>query len=461
MVHSEEYKAKRLARKQRFMQQAKKNNVFKARRRNNFSRRPNYHNGPQNENSYEKAPKQDSTALRQRGFFQVLPTDDLPSVPECSHGPCLLFEKKNGPEVEETFFSCAIYRNQDEFCDFKLQYNKETGEIEVKEGEDSEKKKKKKKIFGYNRIPKALTEMKPTDTVLYCKDCINVFANKHECVCEPVEKETLAKPTNLLPPVSEQHGESQFFFSEETLGVIVRAVEKSKVDGILCIGAPRIFENIRARHPEKNVFLLDYDKRFAKFFPSKQYAQYSMLVDHFFDKNAEPKLMEFFQNSKSVLLITDPPFGVFMEPLLKTIEKMKQRFVTTGKEITSFYSMIVLPIYIRKYVLHDNFWMSDYRVTYVGHKLYQYPEKTIVRLFTNLPKNCIDLEKVDGYKFCESCDRYVTKNNIHCERCDACTSVEQGKWNHCDQCDKCVKPRYVHCAECERCHLYGRCIQKY
>ncbi|CAI2338565.1 unnamed protein product [Caenorhabditis sp. 36 PRJEB53466] len=122
--------------------------------------------------------------------------------------------------------------------------------------------------------------------------------------------------------------------------------------------------------------------------------------------------------------------------------------------------MIVLPIYIRKYVLHDNFWMSDYRVTYEGHKLYQYPEKTIVRLFTNLPSECIDLNDVSGYKFCELCDRCVTEKNVHCERCKSCTSVEQGKWNHCEQCDKCVKPRYVHCADCARCHLYGRCIQK-
>lgn len=89
-----------------------------------------------------------------------------------------------------------------------------------------------------------------------------------------------------------------------------------------------------------------------------------MLVDHFFDKNAEPKLLEFFQSSRSILLITDPPFGVFMEPLLKSIEKMKERFVATGKKAASFYSMIVLPIYIRKYVLHDNFWMSDYRVCF-------------------------------------------------------------------------------------------------
>ncbi|CAI2338577.1 unnamed protein product [Caenorhabditis sp. 36 PRJEB53466] len=237
------------------MLQAKKNNIFKARRRNNFSKNQNnnYKRHHQQYPARENQEKQDATALRQRGFFQVIPTDELPNVPSA---------------------------HTTEFCDFKLQYNKETGEIEEKEEE--EKKKKKKKVFGYNRIPKALSEMKPSDTILYCKECINVFPNKHECVCEPIEKEALSRPTTLLPPVSEQHGESQFFFSDESLGVILKAVEKSTMDGVLCIGAPRIFENVRALYPQKNVFLLDYDKRFAKFFPSKQYAQYSMLVDHFF-----------------------------------------------------------------------------------------------------------------------------------------------------------------------------------
>uniref|UniRef100_A0A8R1I519 Uncharacterized protein n=1 Tax=Caenorhabditis japonica TaxID=281687 RepID=A0A8R1I519_CAEJA len=386
MARSAEYAAKALERKKRFMAQAKKNNIFKARRRNNFAKRYPFNNqANQQQNQHQQ--KQDSKAFRQRGFFQVLPTDDIPQIPECSHGPCLLFKKnKNGLEAEETFFACAIYRNQADFCDFKRQYNVETGEINQLEGEgeEQEKKKKKKKIFGYNRIPKALSEMKPTDTVLYCKDCINVFPNKHECVCEPVERDVLARPTTILPPVDEQHGESQFFFSDESLNVILKAVEKSKSDGVLCIGAPRIFENVRALFPEKN-------------------------------------------SKKKLHALSFPYFF--------------------GCVSTRHYNS-------------ENTVFQHLQVTYEGHKLYRYSEKTIVRLFTNLPFECIDLKDVSGYKFCNVCDRYVTERNVHCERCDSCTSVEQGKWNHCELCDKCVKPRYVHCAQCARCHLYGRCIQK-
>ncbi|CAI5443624.1 unnamed protein product [Caenorhabditis angaria] len=133
---------------------------------------------------------------------------------------------------------------------------------------------------------------------------------------------------------------------------------------------------------------------------------------------------EFFEKSTKVILIVDPPFGVFMEPLLKSIDKMKDRFEKTGKVRSNFYSMIILPIFIRKYVLHDEFWMSDYRVTYSNHKLYSYPEKTIVRIFTNLPKPTMNLKFLaPDYKYCAPCQKWVTKSNDHCEKCENCTNV--------------------------------------
>ncbi|CAI5443586.1 unnamed protein product [Caenorhabditis angaria] len=463
MVHAEEYKKKALDRKLRFQNQKKKNNIFKARRANNTKKR--FYPYPQQQQ--QKPAENGPATLRKRGFFKILPADDLAKVPKCDHGPCLLFEKKDEGKPDEVYFACAVYRNKAELCDFRKNFDKETREFiedEAEAGnsaeneEDVKKKKKKKTIFGYNQIPKSLASFSPQDTVLYCEHCINVFANKHACVCAEIDRQKLSYPTQILPPLDEQNGESQFFFSQESLDVIVSTIENSGVDGVLCLGAPRIFETVRAKNPTKNVFMLDYDKRFAKFYPSKQFAQYSMLVDHFYDKNSEEKIMEFFEKSTKVILVVDPPFGVFMEPLLKSIDKMKDRFEKTGKVRSNFYSMIILPIFIRKYVLHDDFWMSDYRVTYSNHKLYSYPEKTIVRIFTNLPKPSMNLKFLaPDYKYCTPCQKWVTKSNEHCEKCENCTNIETGKFRHCDQCSKCVKPTYIHCHNCSKCHLYKRC----
>ncbi|KAK6054950.1 hypothetical protein COOONC_07545 [Cooperia oncophora] len=70
-------------------------------------------------------------------------------------------------------------------------------------------------------------------------------------------------------------------------------------------------------------------------------------------------------------------------------------------------------MFVGKYVLRNckNYWMSDYRAS-----------KTTVRCFTNLKPDVFDLSNVDGYKFCEFCEKYVSNANKHCFMCSACTS---------------------------------------
>ncbi|CAB3404133.1 unnamed protein product [Caenorhabditis bovis] len=454
MVKSEEYKKKALERKMRFKKQTIRNQQFKKRRENNYHRKYQYN---QNGNQQQKE-KTTSTTIRTRGFYSILPMDGIDNIPQCSHGPCLLFSKKCEEGPDEVFFACAIYRNNEKLCDFKAFYDQENGTIRCEKDTSSDnesepskpklKRKKKKELFGYNKIPKSLSEMKPDDVCLYCTECIMVYANKHECVCEPIDREKLQYPTQLLPPLDVQNGESQFFFSQQSLDLITKSIQNSGVEGVLCIAAPRVFETIRVRYPETPVFLLDFDKRFAKFFPSRQYAQYSMLVDHFYDKKSEEKLLNFFKGCASVVVVVDPPFGVFMDPLLQSIEKMRKRFESVGNPPEQLFTTLIAPLFIRKHILkHDEkMWMSDYRVTYENHKVYGNPERTIVRIFTNLPKTSIDLKDTDGYKFCDTCEKYVIMHNQHCKFCDNCTSIENGVFHHCHICKKCVKPKYTHSA---------------
>lgn len=89
--------------------------------------------------------------------------------------------------------------------------------------------------------------------------------------------------------------------------MLLNVVEESNADGVLCVGAPRIFEALKLRKNEK-VFMLDVDRRFvcfslfiltyeqyqAHFYPATQYAQYSMLVNYFYHNKALERLSNFF-----------------------------------------------------------------------------------------------------------------------------------------------------------------------
>ncbi|KAK6016074.1 hypothetical protein OSTOST_18449 [Ostertagia ostertagi] len=200
------------------------------------------------------------------------------------------------------------------------------------------------------------------------------------------------------------------------------------------------FERSREGHKNEN----------GQFFPATQYAQYSMLVDHFYDGKASGKIRDFFAKCSKILLICDPPFGVFLEPLMHTIESLQQRYKEArGEKSAEFYGCIVIPMFVGKYILrsYKDYWMSDYRAS-----------KTTVRCFTNLKPDVFDLSKVNGYKFCEFCERYVSNANKHCFMCSACTSKDGSPYKHCELCMRCVKKSYRHCKKCERCHLEGRCF---
>ncbi|ETN80429.1 hypothetical protein NECAME_18009, partial [Necator americanus] len=90
----------------------------------------------------------------------------------------------------------------------------------------------------------------------------------------------------------------------------------------------------------------------------------------------------------------------------------------------TFYGCIAIPMFVGKHILRTDksYWMSDYRVTYDNHKVFAKPSKTTVRFFTNLSPNMLDLSTIEGYKFCEFCERHVAKDNKHCFMCSFCTS---------------------------------------
>ena len=69
---------------------------------------------------------------------------------------------------------------------------------------------------------------------------------------------------------------------------------------------------------------------------------------------------------------------------------------------------------------------SLFQVTYLNHKHFnasrKKPKPSPVRIFNNLALPGFELPSKEGYKLCETCNRYVAKENAHCDKCGTCSS---------------------------------------
>ncbi|CAI4231767.1 unnamed protein product [Auanema sp. JU1783] len=407
----------------------------------------------------EPDPEQEQS-FKPQSTYAVLSPEGIEQIPSCSHGPCLLFGVKKQGEIVRKFFACAVYRENPEECAYKCEL-REDGSLGMPEncpplpfpGQQKPK-------WDYGVIPKKLKTISLHAELLYCRLCDDVFEGKHRCPCEPVTRKQLKNPSKLLESLESQTGEAQYFFSDDALSVMTAAIKNAKIDGVLCIGAPRLFETLKNdKEDKKHIFMLDFDRRYAHFYQSLQYAQYSMLVDHFFDPKAEQKLNNFFAKCSSLLIVCDPPFGVILDPLVESIKKNIARYMAARKgKKSKVNTAYIVPFFLDKHImrLDPSFWLCDYRVTYDNHKNFSKSKRTSVRIISDLDKNVFDLKDVPGYHFCDMCEIYVSDDNHHCYMCMKCVSRDGSKYVHCDRCMRCVKEMYNHCRLCERCHPMSR-----
>ncbi|XP_046849947.1 rRNA N6-adenosine-methyltransferase ZCCHC4-like [Xenia sp. Carnegie-2017] len=62
--------------------------------------------------------------------------------------------------------------------------------------------------------------------------------------------------------------------------------------------------------------------------------------------------------------------------------------------------------------------------------------------------------------FCDKCQQYFSKENLHCDLCNDCPTKHNNVWQHCLICGKCVKKGYVHCEICKSCKPPGHDCQR-
>uniref|UniRef100_A0A0N5BRV7 Zinc finger CCHC domain-containing protein 4 n=1 Tax=Strongyloides papillosus TaxID=174720 RepID=A0A0N5BRV7_STREA len=390
--------------------------------------------------------------LKERVGVKVLDNEDDEKVPYCSHGPCLLFEKPFSRESSnvDISYSCAVYRSDK--CDYKLDiidWNKIKDEYTPPEH--------KCEPFEYGQASKSYKELSEQGKeIFFCETCWKCF-NKHSCpMIGPINYDLVNNPLEfLVNAIQENEGEAQYWFKDETHEIIYNGIKKGDFDGLLCIGTPTVFQKLRTR---MRCFLLDVDERFKYFFEADEFAQFSMLVNYFYDPKGREQLENFFRETRRLLILCDPPFAVFISALQKSIDKLKAFFKEKSEyDDKEVYQMFVLPVFVGKHLRDVE--MLDYKVTYSNHRVFNNPDRTIVRLFTDVEQANFELPE-PYYRFCSECNRYVVSTNEHCDVCEKCPSKDGSTYKHCFTCERCVKPKYVHCKRCKCCHLPGRCNPK-
>ncbi|RLU20468.1 hypothetical protein DMN91_007078 [Ooceraea biroi] len=405
---------------------------------------------------------------------------DLENHPQCPHGPTLLFGRYCASELHK-FYACSACRDR-KMCNFYLEYGKELLKSQRRVWE--QEKKKLAQSYRHQKLYIRLNEIKVglPKRRCYCHSCEKLIFSfekskhaNHE-VTENVTDYQLQHPTELLRPLGNVKKEAQYLFSRKSTEDITNMLLKLGAKQVLCIGTPRIHEYITEHHSDKiSSLLLDIDGRFHNFFGPLEYCWYNLFNHHFFKRDAVNVFRDFITQTKGrdTYLICDPPFGGRVEPIsytLKTISDLHKELNGNDDEnLATLKIMFIFP-YFMEHIMKEksnppsvpgglkDLKMSDYKVDYDNHPLFVSGEQgkqrgSPVRIFTNIPLKLLELPASDGYKFCQYCKKWVSKENSHCKKCKDCTSKDGRTYKHCDMCERCVKPTWKHCDRCKRCTL--------
>uniref|UniRef100_A0A914X5T6 Zinc finger GRF-type domain-containing protein n=1 Tax=Plectus sambesii TaxID=2011161 RepID=A0A914X5T6_9BILA len=313
----------------------------------------------------QRSSEPNDRATRTRGLFKIILEHDH-VVPSCPHGPCLLFERQK--EGGQQFFSCAVHRSNK--CSFHrtVVANKVARSSAAAIDIDEPSHQLLRKRF--------VRLAKNPDEASFCRTCSALISSdkleKHaesagHSVIQGLTKQQLLRPTTLLTALSNNDSEAQYWFDQNTLDVVRSLVTSGAFNGVLCVGAPVVFEELRAKKVTR-VFLLDYDARFMKFIKPTEMARYSMLVDHFFDARGAEECARFLAETNKLLIVADPPFGAMVSPLLKSLEQIAQRhkLLHEGASVEC-RKLVALPYFLEKQVkdYDANMKITDFKVSFV------------------------------------------------------------------------------------------------
>lgn len=305
--------------------------------------------------------------------------------------------------------------------------------------------------------------------LLLLPDDLDLHKGHGHTIKSNITKPMLKHPTELFQPLDNNKTYAQYLFSSKSVDFVLETLLRLEVSHVLCIGCPRIHETICLQRKESEgssqltSLLLDLDHRYLQIYPPTKFCHYNMLNHHFFGGSPDEATFHTFVrecSSKKVAVVLDPPFGVMVEALAMTLNKVQAVWSEHSTNQSNEIPMLWFFPYFMEHRVKSScptFSMLDYKVDYDNHALFK-GEKgrkkgSPVRIFTNLEPKTVPLPKDEGYWFCKRCSRYCSRENQHCDKCDLCTTKDGGTYKHCDVCGRCVKPSRVHCVTCGVCDL--------
>lgn len=412
------------------------------------------------------------------GNIDVIIEHDVENIPLCNHGPTLLFsryDRKSGSE--RRFFACSAFRDR-KACPFFRWADDVKNVDKDKWVHHSDGLKH---TFSHEEMRKRLTQIKKLDESerSLCIDCGLLLLpgeqkshnGQGHTLRSNISKELLGKPSQLFKPLEDNKTFAQYLFSHSTVDFVIDTLVSLDITHVLCIGCPRIHEAVKQKYQDETAtglrsLLLDLDHRYLQLFPPSEFCLYNMMNHHFFggesDQDTYSDLIR-EKDGQKVAMVIDPPFGVMVDALTATINKIQDEWrQAKGIDGTHSDQMPVFwffPYFMEQRVVTptSGYTMLDYKVDYDNHDLFR-GEKgrkkgSPVRIFTNLSPGLITLPASQGYWYCDQCKAYRSKENKHCFRCETCPTKDGNTYIHCQKCNRCVKPSRVHCDKCNICDL--------
>uniref|UniRef100_F6QPL4 Zinc finger protein n=1 Tax=Ciona intestinalis TaxID=7719 RepID=F6QPL4_CIOIN len=224
---------------------------------------------------------------------------------------------------------------------------------------------------------------------------------------------------------------------------------------------PRLHEYIQSTSNISSI-LLDIDNRYKMFWSNEQFCRFNMFNRHFFNPTSKLSFKKFLKSAehpRNIVVVVDPPFGGLVDCVCESLKWISRfAFSLFGQNSTQLLTTLWLfPYFMEKRIKNQlQLTMLDYRVDYENHRKFKEAKHgrymSPVRIFTNIKNKTVRLPSPDySYRFCELCQRFVAKDNLHCKLCNDCPSKDGRTYRHCNICQICVKPGRKHCKTCDRC----------
>lgn len=209
--------------------------------------------------------------------------NDPADHPHCErHGPALLFrETFDDGRPARQFYGCSANRdrNQCRVRDSAADAEAVAADDRVRSEAFEERLQQKTTLF-------AQIQALPDTDRAYCAQCGSLVPAAavvehahHSGLVRTISDQQLRSPTRLLAPLSNDSREAQYFFADTTLLTIERILVAARIRRVVCIGAPRLHEYVRANSERLggcSSVLLDLDDRLEQFYGRHEFFRFNM-----------------------------------------------------------------------------------------------------------------------------------------------------------------------------------------